>query len=147
MSERRKFIITSLLFSGFLLIGGILYAQYTATVALEKGLQYCLASEYDKAIRAFNKAIRLNPYLARAYNGRGLAYSYEDNFDQAIADYNKSIELNPNDASININRAVAYYFKRQYDKAWQDVYLAESFGIKPDEKFIESLKKASMRER
>jgi len=69
------------------------------------------------------------------------------NFDQAIADYNKGLGINPNNAYIVISRAVAYYYKKEYDKAWDDVYKAESLGLKVGPGLLKTLKDASGREK
>lgn len=138
--ENKK--IAGLLLLGTFLIGGILYAQYIAVQAVEKGLKYCASAHYDEAIAEFNKAIGLDPVLARAYNDRGLAYSFKDEFDQAISDYSKSIAFNPYNAPSYVNRAVAYYFKQEYAKAWEDERKAESLGSKVNQGFLKILKTA-----
>ena len=61
---------------------------------LLSGLFAGYMGQYDAAIAAFNKAIRLNPTDVRAYNFRGYAYFCKGQYDKAIADYSMAIEIN-----------------------------------------------------
>jgi tetratricopeptide (TPR) repeat protein len=74
----------------------------------EKGYQYAMNEEYDKAIEAYTSAIALDPNYAFAYDGRGLAYMNKGQYDRAIEDYNKAIALHPNDVFAYTNRGRAY---------------------------------------
>lgn len=49
--------------------------------------------EYKRAIGNFQRAIALDPGMARAYDNLGLCYYYQNQNDLAIANYNKAIEL------------------------------------------------------
>jgi tetratricopeptide (TPR) repeat protein len=49
--------------------------------------------EYNGAIRHFQKAIELDPKMARAYDNLGLCYYYQNQNDLAVANYKKAIEL------------------------------------------------------
>ena len=61
------------------------------------GYIYGLTKEWDKAIKACDQAIRLNPDDAAPYNIRGIVYSKKGNYEKAFQDYNKAIKLNPDD--------------------------------------------------
>ena len=56
------------------------------------------------AILAYNKAIRLNPNLAEAYNNRGIVRDELGDKPGAIDDYNLAIQFNPNYAQAYNNR-------------------------------------------
>ncbi|MDB4864636.1 tetratricopeptide repeat protein [Pirellulaceae bacterium] len=76
-----------------------------------------------------NKAIRLDPTIADAYNTRGLAYLAKWEPDKAIADFNKAIELNPYDAIFYENRGRAYsLWNRDLEKAYADWDKAKELG-------------------
>ena len=77
-------------------------------------------AKYDKAVKHYTKAIKLNPQSPDTYNNRGVAYSDKGEFDRAIQDYNTVIELNPEDADAYNNRGVAYGDKGEFDRAIQD---------------------------
>jgi len=102
---------------------------------------------YDQAILDFSKAIELNPNDAGAYEIRGSAYQGKGNHDQAILDYTKAIEIDPHYAGFYAARGASYYMAKDYDKAWTDVHKAEGLGyaIKPE--FLNTLKKASGRDK
>jgi tetratricopeptide (TPR) repeat protein len=82
-----------------------------------------LASAYlkegvaGKAIREYRKAISLNPYLDRYYNGLGLCYYREGDFDAALEQYKKAAGLSPSSPGLLTNLALAYKEKGLYKEA------------------------------
>jgi Flp pilus assembly protein TadD len=54
---------------------------------------YYEQEDYDNAMTDFNEAIRLDPTLANAYNGRGNAYRKLGKKDKASADLAKAKRL------------------------------------------------------
>ena len=64
---------------------------------------------YDRAIRDFDEAIRLDPKYARAYAERGYAWLAKGNYDQALKDYDQAIRLDP---------AMAQYVDQNRRTAW-----------------------------
>ncbi len=62
---------------------------------------------HDRAIADFDRAIRLNPEYATAFNNRGIAYQ-NNYFDRAIADYDEAIRINPEYATAFTNRGNAW---------------------------------------
>ena len=71
----------------------------------------------------------------------------EKELDSVISVFNEVIKKTPDYAGAYYNRAVAYFYKKDYEQCWRDVHKAESldYSFSPD--FIESLKKASGREK
>jgi len=67
--------------------------------------------------------------------------------DSVISVFSEVIKKTPNHAGAYYNRAVAYFYKKDYESCWQDVHKAESLGYEFSADFIESLKKASGREK
>ena len=61
----------------------------------EKGYKLYESGNNSDAVKAYSKAIELEPRAATAYYNRGLAYHKLSNTEQAIKDLNKAIELNP----------------------------------------------------
>ena len=90
--------------------------------ALEKG-------DYDKAIAAYDKAIRLNPRDTLAYNNRGMAYERKGDRGKAISDYSEAIRIDPKYETAYNNRGSAYGAKGDYDKAIAD--LNEAIRLDP----------------
>ena len=75
---------------------------------------------YDRAIKDYTKAIKLDPKDAAAYNNRGFAYNEEGAYDRAIKDFTKAIDLDPKDAAAYNNRGFAYNEEGAYDRAIKD---------------------------
>lgn len=67
--------------------------------------------------------------------------------DGIISVFSEAIKKTPNYAGGYYNRAIAYFYKNNYEQCWQDVHMAESLGCKFNPGFLESLKKASNREK
>jgi len=97
---------------------------FNAIEWFEIGRQASIDNHLDKALNAFNKAIELDPKVAKAYVNRGHAYYYLGNYNQAIADYNKVIELDPKDAEAYVSRGNAYDSLGNYKQAIADYYKA-----------------------
>lgn len=49
---------------------------------------------YNSAVARLQKAIALDPKMARAYDTLGLCFDYLGKFDEAVKNYNRAIELN-----------------------------------------------------
>jgi len=88
-------------------------AKSLASVYAKKGV-------YDKAIKAYAKAIRLDPDDALAYQMRGFTYYMKDEFDKSIEDFTQAIRLKPDYVRAYRNRGFTYYKKSDYDKAIED---------------------------
>jgi adenylate cyclase len=74
----------------------------------------------DRAIAAFQEAIKLNPSFAPAHVLLGQMYLYGGRPDEAIELAEKGIRLSPTDPRLSIwlpALAGAYYQLRQYEKA------------------------------
>ena len=85
-----------------------------------RGLKWFFESNYDKAIKDFDEAIRLDPKHSRAYYSRGNAWDKKGEYDKAIQDYNEAIRLNPKYADAYYSRGIAWKANGEYDKAIKD---------------------------
>ena len=109
----------------------------------EKGYEYGINGEHDKAIEAFTSVIALDPNFSEAYGNRGNVYADKGQYDRAIEDYNKAIGLKWNfstdyDYSLKftknllaiayVNRGSAYGEKGHYDRAIEDFNKAISIN-------------------
>ncbi len=52
------------------------------------------ARQYQSAISKFEKVIKLDPQMMRAYDNLGLCYDYLGQYDEAVKHYNLATELN-----------------------------------------------------
>lgn len=89
--------------------------------------------EYNRAIRHFQDAIKLEPGMARAYDNLGLCFYYQNQNALAIENYKKAIELDHNSphpsARPFLNLAITQQFLNQLDDA--QVNLREAIRLDP----------------
>jgi tetratricopeptide (TPR) repeat protein len=88
--------------------------------AYDEGVRLMQQGQQHEAIAAFDKAIRLNPRSAEAYNGRGITYHELAQYERAIKDYDAAIRLNPQFADAYFNRGNAYSDFGQHERAIKD---------------------------
>ena len=62
---------------------------------------------FAEAIEPLSQAVKLDPFLATAFNARGYAYFRLKKLPQAIADFDQAIKLNPVYANAYTNRSGA----------------------------------------
>jgi len=66
-----------------------------------------IQGRYDLALRDYDKAIKLNPKYAVAYNDRGVTFLRMGRLDRAIADYDQALHLDPNTVFALYGRGIA----------------------------------------
>ena len=96
----------------------------------KKGFLLNGLGRYDEAIKAYEKAIEVNPNNADAHNNLGHTYSEKGMFDEAILAYKEAIAINPNDVVVHNNLGNAYDGKRMYDEAI--LAFKKAIAINPD---------------
>lgn len=67
-----------------------------------------LVGDPQVALKLAVEAVRLDPFLAAAFNTRGLANYLNRNYEQALADFLKAAELRLNYAFAMVGQAVSY---------------------------------------
>lgn len=105
----------------------------TAQEWLEQGITRFRKASYKEAILDFNRAIELEPKLAKAYFFRGKSQYNLGYSKDAIVDFNKAIELKPNEADFYLGRGLAKEpFKvGDYTEAIAD--FTKAIGLDPKE--------------
>jgi len=98
---------------------------------IERGNTWSEKGEFDRAIEAFDEAIRLDPQDPWAYSFRGIAWGQKGEYDRAIDDFNEAIRLDPNYASAYNNRGIAWGQKGEYDRAIDD--FSQAIRLDPQE--------------
>lgn len=109
-----------------------------------------LDSEFEDEATRIAREKRLNsasPKTEEQYLHDADFHIIEGNYPQVVFNLTKAIEINPNNAVAYDGRAFAYYFIKEYDKAWSDVHKAEALKFYVFPEFLESLKKASGRDK
>ena len=87
---------------------------------VDRGRTYYDKEQFDDAIAAFNKAVKINPEDVDAYYYRGCTYFAKENLKKALKDYNTAIKLNPEYVNAYINRGYYYHLKSEYPRAIAD---------------------------
>ena len=114
----------------------VTYAQSPTEDIYNKGLEYAIQGEFQKAKEEFEKALRVDPFFRPAERNletikdvieqkitrettihlfKGISSGNKDQYDQAFSDFNKAIEINPKFAKAYFYRGINYYKKGQYD--------------------------------
>jgi tetratricopeptide (TPR) repeat protein len=91
-----------------------------------RGVNYAMLGEYDKALAEFDQALRYKPTYANSWFNRGEIHYEQEKYEQAIADYNSVIRLNREDADAYTRRGHAYFKLRKYREALNDYSRAVS---------------------
>jgi tetratricopeptide (TPR) repeat protein len=87
---------------------------------LSRGDDFYQSSEYELALKAYDKAIELKDDYAVAWNNRGVALDELGRYDEALKAFDKAIELQSDYANAWNNRGVVLGSKsklRRYDEA------------------------------
>jgi len=103
---------------------------FNANEWFEMGRQASIDNRLDNALDAYNKAIDLDPKVAKTYINRGRTYYYLGNYNQAIANYDKAIELNAEFALAYYYRGLAYSAFGNNNQAIADWKIAARLGLK-----------------
>lgn len=102
-----------------------------------RGVEWRIKGDYERAISDYDDAIRLDPDYADAYYNRCIAYNRQRKFDLALPDCNQAIALGPGANTLNATgqeklsadrsksdyytqRGVAYHGRNEIDRAIAD---------------------------
>ncbi|MCY4073373.1 MAG: tetratricopeptide repeat protein [Chloroflexi bacterium] len=100
-----------------------------AEIHVCRGEALAYLGKWTAAEDSVNEALRLQPYLATAYNERGNIYRFQGMFDKALNDYTMAIHIEPDYDEAFFNRALAYESRRRYADAEAD--LTQALRINP----------------
>ena len=70
---------------------------------VEFGIQVAQKGLWREAIFRWERATKIDPTYAAAYNNLAIAYEHEGELDKARASYEKALELDPDNALIKQN--------------------------------------------
>ena len=124
--RRISFSILMILF----LTVGVTYAQSLAEESYDKGVEYAVQGEFQKAKEEFEKALQVGPSFdpaeyslkiikdvieqkikreAAIHLFKGTSYANKGEYDQAISDYTNALEINPKLTSTYNSRGFLYF--------------------------------------
>ena len=112
-----RFILSTMFLAAILGCGGDRADKY-----MQEGFVHIQQQKYDEAIASYEKAIKVEPRAATAYNMMGMAYRFKYNqlgvpeFRQKeMAAFQKAVEIDPNNWVAMINLATDYFALRETD--------------------------------
>ena len=91
---------------------------------------YQKKNEYDRAASDYDEAIRLEPNLKAAWNGRCWTRAILGELQAALEDCNKALQSEPTDAATYDSRGLTYMKMGQFDSAIDDYNSALRFEPK-----------------
>ena len=81
--------------------------------------------QFESAVRAWKKTLRLDPSYAEAYNHLGYLYAERgENLNQALRWTQKAVELRPENGNFHDSLGWAYYQLKKYPLALRHLQLA-----------------------
>jgi tetratricopeptide (TPR) repeat protein len=95
------------------------------------GLAHFEKKEYFLAIKAYTKAVALEPTYWEAYFERAIAHEFNRSYRYAIYDYNTVLELNPQCALAYYNRGTMHFQLHEHEQAAADY--AQAIKLDPQD--------------
>lgn len=106
-------------------------ADEQADILGEQGIAYYWLDDYTDAVKAYSRAIELDPRDSYSLYNRGLAYEYLGRPDLALADFSASLALRPDNADGYVERGGILLNLGNFDGAIADFTRAHE--REPDE--------------
>ena len=113
-------ILTILLASRFVTWDAIKGMDRQAQLYVREGTASLRSWKLPQAIKAFTRAIEIEPRYAEAYVKRGLAYYRSAQYETAIADYTETLKLKRYQADAYASRGEAYQSLGDMQRAIED---------------------------
>lgn len=95
----------------------------------EKGYSLVKKSKYEESIGYFDRAIELDPGMARAYGLRGAAYNRTGRYREAVEDLSRAIEMKPGSGKLYFRRHYAYMKLGKKEKSRADLRRSADLGF------------------
>jgi len=102
----------------------------SARLLTKMGMMNLLLMRVDASRKDFERAVKLDPKYADAYNNLGAVYYHDHQLKEAIKQYQKAITINPAFATYHSNLGTAYMERKDFDKAASEY--ARALQIDPD---------------
>jgi tetratricopeptide (TPR) repeat protein len=112
---------------------------FMSNAYMTRGNCYAGKGDWDRALRDYDEAVRIQPNNYDALVNRGNAYAHHNERDKSTRDYDEALRLNPKMFQAYCNRALNYLAAGDLDRALAD--LTESVRLNP--KFAEGYSRRS----
>jgi tetratricopeptide (TPR) repeat protein len=106
-----------------------------AVIHTNRGAAFIVLLDYDRALKDFEDAVRIDPTFARAFANRGAVHAAKQDFDRAIEDFTRVLALEPRSAHAFADRAGMHRLKGEHEQAIGDYTQA----IQIDPSFTEAI--------
>ena len=103
--------------------------EFEAVHLSNLGAAWYEKGDYAKVIKYSERAIKLDPKYAAAFNNLGAAYAKQGNLDVAMECYKKATSINPNYATAFSNMGIAFYRLGYFEKAVE--YFEKAIDLDP----------------
>ncbi|KUJ95367.1 MAG: hypothetical protein PWR24_1768 [Desulfonauticus sp.] len=91
----------------------------------ELGNLYFDTGQYQKAIKAYNRSLELNPQNPNVWTDLGVMYRRTGQFQKALEAFNKALNIDPKHQTTLFNKGVVLFFdlnqKEEALKSWQNL--------------------------
>jgi tetratricopeptide (TPR) repeat protein len=81
------------------------------------GIAYHQMGQLDKAMKSYERALKLRPLYAEAQNNVGTVYYAGKSYRRAISAYKKALRITPDSASFHMNLGTAYMARKMEKEA------------------------------
>ena len=88
-----------------------------AVMANKTGIAYHMLGDMANAKKYYQRAVKLNPSYAEAFNNLGTAFYAAKSWGNAVKNYRRALQLKPDTAPVWTNLGMAYLHQKKYDEA------------------------------
>ncbi len=81
------------------------------------GIDLYKKDKYDEAVRAYDKALEVDPQDAEAWNNKGIALGMQGRYNEALEAFGKAVEINSSYAEAWYNMGAIFDLQERYFRA------------------------------
>jgi len=111
------------------------------------GNSYVFTRDYEPSIKAYKKAIEIDPKNERAYYQLGIAYDYQQRYEESIKVYNDVLKINPDHEGARYYLAVAYAAQHNKRAAIEQYEILRKNNAESAADLLEAINLAEKREK
>ena len=112
---------------------------------IQLGHVYFDTGKYDKAINAYEKALKLNPSNADVLTDLGIMYRRSGQFRKAIEKFDKAVAVDPNHQNARLNKGIVLMHDLSDSdgaiRAWEDLLEINPFAMVGNNQSVDQMLK------